>query len=159
MRIDEIAPGLNRVIDSLNEAPHYADLQGRDGLACRVWKNPSQREFANAIRSSPDDAAAGLRGLLTATDLYTWQSMNFLHSDFERESGVQGVRVTLRAGTIRINDETIALPEHFPWIFPDPVKAAEMDNDEKWSIVAGWLKANKRLSRVYPQGFTVAGYQ
>jgi hypothetical protein len=146
MRIDEVAPELGRVIDSLNEALHYADLQGRDGLACRVWKNPSQREFANAIRSSSDGVAAGLRGLLTATDLYTWQSMNFLHADFERESGMQGVRVTLRAGAIRLNDETIALPEHFPWIFPDAAKAAEMDNDEKLAVVTGWQISGFRES-------------
>jgi len=27
-------------IQPLNETPFYAELQGRDGLPCRVWKNP-----------------------------------------------------------------------------------------------------------------------
>jgi hypothetical protein len=157
VRIDIVETGY-RVIDSLNEAPHYAEVQGRDGLPCRVWINPSRREFATAIRRSSDGSTAGLRGLVTATDLYTWQSLNLLHMDFEREIGVLGVRVGLRAGVIQVNDETVAQPEHFPWIFPDTTKADEIDIENRRSIVEQWLAANKRLAHIYPQKFTVSWY-
>jgi hypothetical protein len=147
------------IVTTLHETPHYADLQGRDGLPCRVWKNPSKQEFGTAIRLSSDSSTEGLRGILTATDLYVWQSVNLLHADFERETGIQGVKLALRAGVIRVNDETVALPEHFGWIFPSSVQADQLDMDDRWSLVAMWLDTNRRLSRIYPQGFTIEGYQ
>jgi hypothetical protein len=118
----------------------------------RIWKNPSQDEFTTICTS------AELRGLLTATDLYVWQGMT-PHAEFEKETGIQGVRIVLRAGMICSNDETIALPEHFPWIFPDPIKAAEMDMDDRRAIVVTWLTTNSRLSNIYPHGFSIDGYQ
>lgn len=149
MRISEII----QATQSLTEAPFYAELQGRDGLPCRVWKNPNKREFASAINRG---VTAGLRGLLTGADLYVWQSVNLLHTDFERDAAVSGVRVALRAGEIQVNDETVDQPEHFPWIFPQAVN--DMDIEDRRAIVATWLLSNARLKRVYPPGFKVTWY-
>ena len=103
---------------------------------------------------------SGLRGLLTASDLYIWQSMNLLHADFEKKTGIEGVRIALRSSLILINDETVAMPEHFPWIFPDPAEATQTDIEDRWTIVARWIKANKRLAPIYPYGgFLIDGYQ
>jgi hypothetical protein len=150
MRLSEIT-----AVQTLTEAPFYAELQGRDGMPCRVWKNPSKREFAGAVRTG---ATAGLRGLLTASDLYVWQATNLLHTDFERDAAISGVRVALRSGEIQVNDETVDQPEQFPWIFPQPESVAEMDIDDRRSMVTAWLRANVRLKRVYPDVFTVMWY-
>ena len=101
----------------LSDVAHYAELTGRDGLPCRIWLNPVSGEFSSALQSGA--SLAGLRGLLTSGDLYVWQSVNLLHADFERESGVEGARVGLRSGTIQVNDETVAHPELFSWMFLD----------------------------------------
>jgi hypothetical protein len=146
MRLSEIT-----AVQTLTEAPFYAELQGRDGMPCRVWKNPSKREFAGAVRTG---ATAGLRGLLTASDLYVWQSANLLHTDFERDAAISGVRVALRSGEIQVNDETVDQPEQFPFIFEN----GDADIEERRTIVAAWLRANVRLKRVYPDVFTVTWY-
>jgi hypothetical protein len=138
-------------VDTLTEA-FYAELQGRDGLPCRVWKNPSNREFAGAIQRG---ATTGLRGLLTAVDLYVWQSVNLLHMDFEHQSAISGMRVVLRSDEIQVNDETVDQPEHFPWVFPQPT---EMDIEDRRDIVAKWLLSSKRLKGVYLNGFRVVWY-
>jgi hypothetical protein len=127
-------------------------------LPCRIWINPARQEFANAIQRSPGGATAGLRGLLTSTDLYTWQSMNLLHADFERKTGIEGVRVGLRHGEIQANSETIAHPEHFRWIFPDQAQAEQLDMEDRRIIVANWLKSNKRLKRIYVNPFQIEWY-
>jgi hypothetical protein len=120
-----------------------------------VWKNPNKREFASAIKRG---VTAGLRGLLTGTDLYVWQSVNLLHIDFERDAAVSGVRVALRSGEIQVNDETVAQPEHFPWIFPQPQAADAMDIEDRRTLVETWLLSNVRLKRAYPTGFKVTWY-
>jgi hypothetical protein len=149
MRFNEIV----QASQALTETPFHAELQGRDGLPCRVWKNPTKREFASAISRS---ATAGLRGLLTASDLYVWQSINLLHTDFECNAAVSGVRVALRPGELQVNDETVDQPEHFPWIFP--LSVTEMDIEDRRTIVATWLLSNLRLKHVYPDGFKVTWY-
>lgn len=146
-----------RPIEALSESPHFADLTGRDGLPCRVWKNPSRREFAVALRSRVTDAY-GLRGLITQTDLYVWQSVNLLHPDFEKATAIDGIRIALRSDQIMVNDETVAFPEHFPWIFPDREQAEAMDIEDRRNLVTDHLKAHVRLSRVYPTSFAVIWY-
>jgi hypothetical protein len=151
MRLSEIT----EAIQMLTEAPPFAELQGRDGLPCRVWKNPTKREFAGAIKRG---ITTGLRGLLTASDLYVWQSTNLLHIDFEHDAAITGVRIGLRSGELHINDETVDQPEHFPWIFPQPDAIADMDMEDRRAIVTAWLLANPRLKRVYPNGFRSVWY-
>lgn len=143
-------------IEALFEAPHFADLTGRDGLPCRVWRNPSRREFAAALRSRATDAS-GLRGLVTQTDLYVWQSINLLHPDFERDTAINGIRIALRPDQIMVNDEAVMV-EHFPWVFPNQKQAEEMDTEDRRNVVADHLKRHPRLSRVYPNGFVVSWY-
>jgi hypothetical protein len=142
---------------ALTDAFH-AELQGRDGLPCRVWRNPSTPEFADAVRQASGAALAGLRGLVTATNLYIWQSTNLLHTDFEGQSGISGIRVALRTDELQVNDETVDQPEHFPWVFPNPGLIAEMDVEDRRAIVAAWLLSSARLRGVYPHGFRVVWY-
>jgi hypothetical protein len=142
-------------IQALLETPFYGELQGRDGLSCRVWQNPSRQAFSAAIRHG-GPAVAGLRGLLTSHDIFVWQSMNLLHTDFERESGISGLRVALRSGQLHVNDETVDQPEQFPWIFPQSVR--EMDIEDRRTIVAQWLLTSVRLKRIYPAGFNIVWY-
>ena len=137
----------------LTEVPCCRELQGRDGLPCRVWKNPTQHGFASAIT---DGATAGLRGMLTATDLYVWQSRHLPHAAFERDAAVSCVRVALRAGELQVNDETVAQPEHFPWIFRPP--DTDIDIEDRRAIVSAWLVAHARLKPVYPGGFKLTWY-
>lgn len=153
MRYQEIVP--TQAIDVLSEAPVFAELQGRDGLSYRVWKNPSIRQFSNAIRRT---STTGLRGLITGVDLYVWQSMSLLHTDFERDTSMSGIRLALRAEQVQVNDETVDQPEHFPWVFPQPERIAEMDIEDRREIVAKWLMSNARLKRLYPSGFQVTWY-
>jgi hypothetical protein len=150
-------PDITRPIDALYKAPHFADLTGRDGLPCRVWKNPNQPGFAASLRSSSTDAT-GLRGLLTKSDIYVWQSINLLHPDFERETDIEGMRIALRAGQVQVNDDPVALPEHFPWVFSDPAQAEAMDIEDRRKIVIDHLQKDARLKRTYPAGFTVIWY-
>jgi hypothetical protein len=150
MRLTDIALALTDAF--------HGELQGRDGLPCRVWRNPSTAGFADAVREASGAALAGLRGLVTATDLYVWQSTSLLHTDFERQMGISGIRVALRSGELQVNDETIDQPEHFPWVFPQSHLVAEMDIEDRRATVAAWLRASARLRRVYPRGFNVVWY-
>ena len=121
----------------------YADLTARDGQPCRVWRNP-------------DELTNEMRGLLTQSDLYVWQNPELLHVDFERGTGIEGVRIALRERTVLANNETVALPEHFPWLFPDLRQAEAMDIDDRRIMVTDHLSA--RLRHIYPGGFTVFWY-
>src|SRR5690349_19350200 len=106
MRAHEIL----RPIDTLTETPFFAEITGRDGLPYRAWKNPSSREFAAALSRQHVDSS-GLRGILTQSDLYVWQSANLLHVDFERSTGVEGAKLGLRRDALQVNDETVDQPE------------------------------------------------
>lgn len=119
------------------------ELIGRDGLPCLVSQNP-------AICTS------GMRGLLTKSDLYVWRSDHLLHADFERATGIAGMQIALRDGEVLASNETVALPEHFPWVFPDRAQAEMMDMDDRRKLVAVHLDA--RLRHVYPAGFIVLWY-
>jgi hypothetical protein len=154
-----IRPLINfvRPIDALREAPHCADLVGRDGLPCRVWKNPDRREFASALRSSTADTS-GLRGLLTQADLYVWQSIYLLHSDFERHTGIEGIRIALRANEVQTNNESAAFPVHFPWVFPNRAQAEAMDVENRRKVVSDYLQVNVRFKCIYPAGYTIVWY-
>jgi hypothetical protein len=144
-------------VQALTEVVH-TELRGRDGLSCRVWKNPSAPEFAGAVRRGSSATLAGLRGLVTKTEVYIWQSTNLLHTDFEGQSGISGIRVALRSEELQVNDETVDQPEHFPWVFPQPNVVAEMDIEDRRAIVAAWLLSNAHLGYIYSDGFKVAWY-
>jgi hypothetical protein len=119
------------------------ELTGRDGLPCQVWQNPTNYNF-------------GMRGLLTQSDIYVWQSDHLSHADFERATGIEGLQITLRAGQVHANNETVALPEHFPWVFPDRGQAEAMDVEDRRKMVTEHL--GNRLRHVYPTGFIVHWY-
>ena len=118
-------------------------ITGRDGLPCQVWENPTELTF-------------GMRGLLTQSDLYVWQSEHLLHADFERHTGIQGMHIALGEGAVHANNETVALPEHFPWVFPNREQAEMMDIDDRRQVVKEHLSG--RLRDVYPTGFIVLWY-
>jgi hypothetical protein len=145
-------------ISALEQAALYVVLAGRDGAPCGVWANPSDNRLAEAIHRTPPGGLAGLRGLLTQSDLYIWQSVNLLHSDFERDTGLQGVRLALRSAEVLVNDETVALPEHFPWVFTEGAEIASADIEDRRTTVAERLQGNARLQAIYPCGFTVGWY-
>lgn len=121
----------------------YADLTARDGQPCRVWRNP-------------DELTNEMRGLLTQPDLYVWQSPELSHTDFERGTGIEGVHITLREHAVLANNETVALPEYFPWLFPDLGQAEAMDIEDRRTMVTDHLGV--RLKHIYPTGFTVFWY-
>jgi hypothetical protein len=50
----------------------------------------------------------------------------------------------------------VALPEHFPWVFPDREQAEMMDVDDRRQVVTEHLSG--RLRDVYPTGFIVLWY-
>jgi hypothetical protein len=151
-------PIANLAISTLRGTPHFGNLVGRDGRLCTVWANPSKVEFAKAIDRGSSGAVAGLRGMLTPTGLYVWQNVNVLHRDFERDIGINGVRLALRSAEVLVNDETVALPEHFPWVFTEGAEITHMDIEHRRTIVAEWLRGNARLQAIYPCGFTVGWY-
>jgi hypothetical protein len=103
-----------------------------------------------------DCAARSMRGLVTQTDLYVWQSMN--HSAFEQATAINGIRIALRTDQIMVNDEAVAFPEHFPWVFPDREQAEAMDIEDRRKLVTQHLERHTRLNRVYPSGFAVVWY-
>jgi hypothetical protein len=145
-------------ISTLRETVAFTDLMGRDGAVCTVWTNPSEVEFAKAIDRGTAEELAGLRGLLTRSNLYIWQSVNLLHANFERDTGIVGVRLGLRSGEVQANDETVATPEHFPCVFPDAPRAAAIGVDDRREAAAAWLRANTRLKPIYPCGFRIVWY-
>jgi|ERR1044072_3301470 hypothetical protein len=110
----------------------------------RVWQNPAQVQFG------------GLRGLLTKTDLYVWQSMP--HQVVEQATAIDGMRLSLRTDQVLVNHETAAFPEHFPWVFPNREQAEAMDIEDRRQIVIDHLKLDAHLNRMYPTGFAVAWY-
>jgi hypothetical protein len=73
-----------------------------------------------------------------------------------RQIGVDGVRVRLASNLVAINQETIAVPSEFPWIFANDGDLMEVELRRE--IVERWLKANSRLAGIYPRGFTVTWY-
>jgi hypothetical protein len=144
-----------KMVDSIIATPHFAELKARDGLLCKVWINPSERKFAQAIERFD---VYGLRALFTDIDLFVWQSNYLLHMDFERDMAVQGMKVLLKPAEVYVNDETVAQPECFRWIFSDPTKAVEMDIEDRRIVVTHWLQTNERLKRLYLNRFKIMWY-
>ena len=132
-----------------------ARVQGRDGHHYCVWRNPSDREVAELIAGSPR-AKWRVRAVLTEHDLYLWHSARVLHGDFVRQVGADGVRVRLQPDIVLVNQETIAAPSEFPWIFENDGNLIDMDRRRE--MVERWLKANLRLATFYPHGFTTNWY-
>jgi hypothetical protein len=145
-------------VSMLWETPPHTTPVGRDGAPCRVWANPTRSGFAEAIKCASHAELAGLRAVTTSVDIHVWQSVNLLHTDFERATGIQGVRLALRSGGVLVNDETIAMPEHFPWVFPDITRAMILDTEDRRTMAVAWIQANVRLRPIYPTGFTAGWY-
>lgn len=132
-----------------------ACVEGRDGRDYPVWKNPSDREFANLISGSRHENGS-LRAMLTEHDLYLWQSVHVLHGDFVRQTGVDGVRIRLAPDLVAVNEETVGVPSEFPWIFENDCDLIEIEH--RCEIVERWLKTNSRLAVIYRRCFTVIWY-
>jgi hypothetical protein len=141
-----------RIEDVVTEAV-FGRIEGRDKRDYYVWKNPTHPGFLNLIRQAPH-GSEGMRAMMTSHDLYFWQSLHVLHGDFTRQTGIDGVRIMLRPAEIAVNQEVIAMPFEFPWIFDDD----DPDLDERQVIVERWLHANSRLTTIYTQGFNVNWY-
>jgi hypothetical protein len=131
-----------------------------DALEARI-KELLARDFPRltaviTTRKNPKVIETGMRGLLTGDDLYVWHGLN--HTDYERQSGVSGIRLILRSERILINLETVDQPEHFPWVFPQHDQIVEMDMNDRRAMVEQWLTANEHLQQVYPDGFRMSWY-
>jgi len=134
---------------------HHSVVRGRDERPCRVWRDPVSASFADALRRADPLAVPGLRALLTEAGLFLWQSVHLLHADFERATGLSGVRVMLGPEMVRVNDEVVAQPECFPWLFPDGL---DPEIEARRAFVAGWLTGHTTLRAIHPTGFTVTWY-
>ena len=86
-------------------------------------------------------------GLLTETDLFVRRDGS--HADFQI---VSGLRIRLHPHEVHVNDEVVAFPEFFPWVFPDLLA----DTDDLRNIVTTYLEV--RLRWIYPAGFIVRWY-
>jgi hypothetical protein len=145
-----------QIVELLNEA-FFATLEGRNGLPQRVWKNPARQEFANLVRTS--EKHDGMRCILTHHDLYFWQSNALLHDDFSKQTGIFGVKVSLRAVNVMANLETVGSAEQFPWVFAR-FDIEQLDMDQRQAIVEQWLHDNDRLQRAYNgPTFEIVWYQ
>lgn len=134
----------------------FAKLAGRDGLPVLVWKNPSHGEFSRAVAGA--DPHDGIRCILTEHDMFLWQSMSLLHTDFIQQTGISGVKISLHRHGIAANLEAIAAPEDIPWVSGDR-EVAELDNDERQALIEDWLRSNGRLRRAYTDtDFTIHWY-
>ncbi|WP_039887530.1 hypothetical protein [Acidiphilium sp. PM] len=146
------------VVHFLSETPKFAELTERGGMPCRVWLDPSSVEFVTALRKASDAEVTGLRGLLTEKALYVWQSANLLHMDFERLTGTEGMRLGLRANEIQVNDETVAQPAYFPWVFRDHSAAISSDIEDRRRLVERFLMLNTKVKTIYPDVFRILWY-
>jgi hypothetical protein len=141
----------------LDAIPYCMKLFDRDGLPCQVWRNPRSAGFSTALKTG-SHRVAGLRALLTANDLYVWQSVSLLHGGFAEQTGIDGVRVGLRVNVVMMHEETVAFPEHFLWVYPDTGVAQALDVDDRREIAAQWLRQSSGLRHLYPNGFDTMWY-
>jgi hypothetical protein len=139
----------------LDELPYILEVQGRDGLACRVWENPTSAGLAKAINHAQPSELAGLRGILTENNLYVWQSTNVLHLHYENQTGIHGVRIRFHKEEIQAHHEAVAFPEYFQWVYRDN---APPEIDVRRAVLATWLAGNNRLRVIYPNSFLVSWY-
>jgi hypothetical protein len=137
--------------------PHNFEMITAEGWTCPVRRSPGDA-FGLLLRGAPGRALVGMHGLLTETDLLVWQSTTLLHADVERVAGLRGVRIMLRNSGVRVENETVAMPERFPWLFPDAVRTAELEVEERRQAVAAWLTTNRRLCVLYPSGVEIDWY-
>jgi hypothetical protein len=122
-----------------------------------VWRNPISAKFSEALRTG-SHRVAGLRALVTASDLWAWQSISLSNAGFVRQAGIDGVRVRLSGDVVSLNHETIAFPTHFSWIFPDPVVTQALNVDDRRITAARWLRENPRIRHLYPNAFRLMWY-
>jgi len=94
------------------------------------------------------------RALLTEFKLFVWDGTP--HADFEHNLGVQGIRLLLRDGGVQVHHETVAMPEHFPWVLPENAEALDMDDRRR--LVEEYLTASEPLKQFYPTGFSISWY-
>lgn len=146
------------VVHFLSGTPQFAELTERGGMPCCVWLDPSSVEFVTALRKASDAEITGLRGVLTEKALYVWQSANLLHMDFERLTGTEGMRLGLRANEIQVNDETVAQPAYFPWVFREHSAAISSDIEDRRRLVERFLVLNTRIKTIYPDDFRIFWY-
>lgn len=144
--------GLLKLVD----AWPYAAGSGERDLPCPFWKNPDSKDFRDGLENLKF-SCEGLRAIVTERDLYVWQSNDLLHADFVRRTGFDGVRVGLRQRSIEVNQETVAFPEEFPWIFTE-AEVEEMDDGQRHSVIVDWLLDCHVLNNLYPNGFLTTWY-
>ncbi len=123
------------------------------GPTFRVWRSPSSAQGAVAF---PLGGTA--RGILTAEDLFIWRALIATHAMFVRLTGIDGLRFRLADGAIGVHQETIALPDHFSFVYGDVEAAGEQDPETRRSAVERWLRSNAPLRTIHPGEFTVYWY-
>ena len=122
-----------------------------------TWTNPT---FA-AFREVADPASGSieeLRAIVSGDDIHVWKDPNLLHAAFAQQKGVDGVRLRLRRRLVQVNQETVAFPDHFPWVFNDVEAAWQMAIEERHLVVSRWLRQSRALLLLYPSGFEIAWY-
>jgi hypothetical protein len=82
----------------------------------------------------------------------SWSS----HAEFESDTGMTGVRLIIDHNTVLINDETVALPHLYSWLYPDDVD--ELDIDERRRIVETFILSCNQAQAICPPGCRFGWY-
>jgi hypothetical protein len=108
------------------------------------------------VTASPLAGAA--RGILTPDDLFVWRALTVTHAMFVHMTGIDGLRFRLAQGAIGVHQETIALPEHFSFVYTDVEAAGEQNPEMRCATVERWLRSNAHLRTIHPKEFAVYWY-
>ena len=161
-RLDGVRPGTENqhvrlrppIVSLLPFRRVYACVGDGRGKATWVWRSPKQATFAAALAAGTHDDT-GLRALATERALLLWQSTSLHHAALEQCLRCEGVRLRLHRGLVLVHQETCAFPEHVPWVFSTQ---ADMDVEERRSVIVRWLHGLAPLAAIYPDGFDVRWY-
>jgi hypothetical protein len=81
-----------------------------------------------------------------------WES----HAQFEKDTGITGVHIIVDQNTVLINDEAVALPELYSWIYPDNV--ADLEIEQRRRIVEQFVQSCAQAESICPPGCRFAWY-
>ena len=113
---------------------HHSTIPGQDGNDCKIWLNPGSAELAAALQRAIPDGVPILRGLLSETGLFVWHGACLRHADFERATGMDGIRLQLGYGSILVHEDVLTLAV-LPWAGDEGI---DLDVEERRAAVAGY---------------------